>query len=142
MIAIVDYGMGNLRSVQQALERVGHSAQITRSAADIAAAEDALATVDARPKELLADKGYDADDLRFELHSNGTRPVIPWKSNRLAPGRLDRETYRLRNRIERMFGFLKHFRRLATRYDKTAASFLGFIHLAAIHRWMRFVHTA
>ncbi|MEM7530388.1 MAG: transposase, partial [Pseudomonadota bacterium] len=54
----------------------------------------------------------------------------------------DRETYRLRNRIERMFGFLKHFRRLATRYDKTAASFLGFIHLAAIHRCMRFVHTA
>lgn len=109
--------------------------------ADIAAAEDALAMVEARPKDLLADKGYDADDLRFELRSHGTRPVIPWKSNRLAPGRLDRETYRLRNRIERMFGFLKHFRRLATRYDKTAASFLGFIHLAAIHRWMRFVHT-
>ena len=39
-------------------------------------------------------------------------------------------------------GFLKQFRRVATRYDKTAASFLAFVHLAAIHRWTRFVHTA
>ncbi|MEL6217313.1 MAG: hypothetical protein AAFR79_02420 [Pseudomonadota bacterium] len=55
--------------------------------------------MEAHPKALLADKGYDSDEL-------------------------------------------KHFRRLATRYDKTAASFLSFVQLAAIHRWTRFVHTA
>ena len=91
---------------------------------------------------MLADRGYDADDLRAELLIRGTRPIIPWKSNRREPGALDRARYALRNRIERMIGFLKHFRRLATRYDKTADSFLGFAHLAAIHRWTRFVHTA
>ncbi len=110
--------------------------------ADIAAAAEALALVDAHPNELLADKGYDADDLRSDLLIHGVRPIIPWKSNRRERGSLDRARYRLRNRIERMIGFLKHFRRLATRYDKTAASFLGFVHLAAIHRWTRFVHTA
>ncbi|MFT5949677.1 MAG: transposase [Paracoccaceae bacterium] len=41
-----------------------------------------------------------------------------------------------------MMGLLKQFRRVATRYDKTAESFLSFVQLAAIHRWMRFVHTA
>lgn len=57
------------------------------------------------------------------------------------PGLLDRGRYALRNRIERMIGFLKHFRRLATRYDKTAENFLSFVHLAAVHHWVRFVHT-
>ena len=110
--------------------------------ADIAAAEDALELVEIRPKALLADKGYDSDDLRNTLLMHGTRPIIPWKANRRSPGQLDRPSYRHRNRIERVIGFLKHFRRLATRYDKTAASFLSFVQLAAIHRWTRFVHTA
>jgi transposase len=55
---------------------------------------------------------------------------------------LDRRRYAKRNCIERMMGLLKQFRRVATRYDKTAESFLSFVQLAAIHRWMRFVHTA
>ncbi|MEM6944292.1 MAG: transposase [Pseudomonadota bacterium] len=85
-----------------------------------AAAEDVLAPVDARPKQLLADKGYHGDDPGFGLHSDGTRPVIPWTSNRRARRYLDREAYHLRNRIERTFGFPKHFRRLAARYNRTA----------------------
>jgi IS5 family transposase len=110
--------------------------------ADIAAAEDAICLVETHPREMLADKGYDTDDLRSELLIRGVRPVIPWKSNRREPGLLDQSRYVLRNRIERMIGFMKHFRRLATRYDKTVGSFLSFVQLAAIHRWMRFVHTA
>ncbi|MFT4795383.1 MAG: transposase [Paracoccaceae bacterium] len=110
--------------------------------ADIAAAPDLLALGEARPRELLADKGYDADSLRAELYLRGARPIIPWKSNRKAPGTLDRRRYARRNCIKCMMGFLKQFRRVATRYDKTAESFLGFVKLAAIHRWMRFVHTA
>jgi transposase len=110
--------------------------------ADIAAAPDLLALGEARPREFLADKGYDADSQRAELYLRGARPIIPWKSNRKAPGTLDRCRYARRNCIERMMGLLKQFRRVATRYDKTAESFLSFVQLAAIHRWMRFVHTA
>lgn len=98
--------------------------------------------MEAHPKALLADKGYYSNELRSGLLMHGTRPVIPWKANRRSPGRLDRDLYRLHNRIARMIGFLKHFRRLATRYDKAAASFLSFVQLAAIHRWTRFVHAA
>ncbi|MFT4829325.1 MAG: transposase [Paracoccaceae bacterium] len=110
--------------------------------ADITAAPELLALGEAQPRELLADKGYDADSLRAELYLRGARPIIPWKSNRKAPGTLDRRRYARRNCIERMMGLLKQFRRVATRYDKTAESFLGFVQLAAIHRWMRFVRTA
>jgi transposase len=110
--------------------------------ADIAAAPDLLALGEARPRELLADKGYDADGLRAELYLRGARPIIPWKSNRKAPGMLDHRRFARRNCIKRMMGFLSQFRRVATRYDKTAASFLSFVQLAASHRWMRFVHTA
>ncbi len=58
------------------------------------------------------------------------------------PCMLDHRRYARRNCIERMMGLLKQFRRVAARYDKTAESFLSFVQLAAIHRWMRFVHTA
>jgi transposase len=87
-------------------------------------------------------KDAGADSQRAELYLRGARPIIPWKSNRKAPGTLDRRRYARRNCIERMMGLLKQFRRVATRYDKTAESFLSFLQIAAIHRWMRFVHTA
>jgi IS5 family transposase len=91
-------------------------------AADIAAALDLLALSEARPHELLADKGYDADGLRAELHLRGVRPIIPWKSSRKAPGSLDRRRYATRNCIARVMGFLLHFRRIVTRHDKIAES--------------------
>ena len=112
-----------------------------RSRHRITLGADKAYDVGARPREVLADKGYDADDLRGDLLIRGVRPVTPWKANRRERGRLDRPLYALRNRIERAIGHLKQFRRVATRYDKTAGSFLSFVQIAAIHRWMRFVHT-
>jgi len=108
--------------------------------ADISAASALLAYAEQRPRELLADKGYDSDGLRAELYLQGSHPIISWRSNRKQPGTLDRARYA--KRIERMMGLLKQFRRVATRYGKTPASFLSFVQIAAIHRWMRFVHAA
>jgi transposase len=79
---------------------------------------------------------------RRQIVASVTVRISGSTSNRKAPGTLDRRRYARRNRIERMMGFLKQFRRVAPRYDKTAASFLSFVQLAAIHRWMGFVHTA
>jgi transposase len=91
---------------------------------------------------LIGDTGYDADWLRQELLLRGVLPVIPPHPVRQEPAPLDRELYRLRNRVERLVNRLKQFRVVATRYDKTAESFLAFVHLAAARVWMRFVHTA
>jgi transposase len=66
----------------------------------------------------------------------GILQVIPPRSNRKQPIACDFRAYRDRNRIERMFNRLKQSRRIATRYDKTAMSFLGFLNLAAARIWL------
>ena len=72
----------------------------------------------------------------------GIAPVIPPKANRKTPLSYNKQAYRDRNRIERMFNKIKQFRRIATRYDKTAASYLGFLALAAARIWIKsFVNT-
>jgi transposase len=76
-------------------------------------------------KELLADKGYDTDAFRAFLKQQKIRPVIPGKSNRKKRIRHDRKAYKNRNVIERCFGRLKDFRRIATRYDKLAQNFFS-----------------
>lgn len=96
--------------------------------------------VEEKIEALIADKGYDADAIREELRGNGVDAVIPSKINRKAPIPHDRRLYRERNLIERMFSKLKHWRRVATRYDKTALSFLSFIQIAALKLWIPFVN--
>ena len=95
------------------------------------------------PKVLIADRGYDADAIRTDLEERGGTPVIPTKRNRRVQLPVDGFIYALRNRIERTMGRLKNSRRVATRYDKTATSYLGFVQLAAIRLWINyFVNTA
>ena len=86
---------------------------------------------------LLADKGYDGDDLRDEIVRRGAKPVIPNKSNRVVIHHFNKHAYKGRNVIERCFCRLKDFRRIATRYDRLAANFLAAVCLAAtISYWL------
>ena len=95
------------------------------------------------PRVLLVDKGYDADFIVADLEARGIAAVIPAKRNRKVQPVIDGHIYSLRNLVERCFSKLKQSRRLATRYDKTADSFLGFVLGASIRLWIRhFVHTA
>lgn len=85
----------------------------------------------------IADKGYDADHLCEAIAQSGAELVIPPKRNRKAPRNYDLELYKERNIIERFFNKLKQFRRVATRYDKLLANFMGFVKLAAIAIWLK-----
>ena len=88
-------------------------------------------------RKLLADKAYDSGRLRTFLEDRGTMPVIPNKCNRLNPFPFRKKIYRHRNKIERMFCRLKDARRVATRYDKLAGSFLSTVCLmATIYFWL------
>ena len=89
------------------------------------------------PRVLLADRGYDADFIREDMERRGGTAMIPTKRNRKVQLPVDPAIYALRNMVERCFNKLKNARRLATRYDKTADSYLGFIQLVAIRLWMR-----
>lgn len=98
--------------------------------------------LDDRIEALLADKGYDADTIRAELAAAKVEAVIPAKSNRRIPIPHDGAKYRWRNLVERLFSKLKNWRRVATRYDKTRESYLGFVSLASAFLWLPFVHDA
>jgi len=93
-----------------------------------------------RAQVLLGDKGYDSTSIREHACFHGTMPMIPTKSNRKVQITIKREFYRLRNEIERFFNKLKNARRVATRFDKTADSFLGFVQIASARIWLRFVN--
>jgi transposase len=86
---------------------------------------------------VIADKAYDSDAIRATVKAAGMKAVIPSNRSRKRRIRHDKALYRERNRIERCFNKLKHFRRLATRYDRRAVHFLAFLCLAAIMLWMR-----
>ena len=82
-------------------------------------------------KAMLADRGYDADWFRDALTVRGITPCIPSKANRKIPIPHDKDLYRQRHKIENMFGKLKDWRRIATRYDRCAHTFLSAIAIAA-----------
>lgn len=93
------------------------------------------------PSVLLADRGYDADKIRESMEARDVLPVIPMRKSRKKRIGVDRSLYRLRNMVERCFNKLKNARRIATRYDKTAESFLGFIDITSIRLWIRHLST-
>lgn len=86
-------------------------------------------------ERLIADKAYDTNRLRTVLERRGIVAVIPTSARRKPLVPHDREAYRQRNLIERMFARRKDFRRIATRYDKLARNYLAGIVLAAAMTW-------
>ena len=94
-------------------------------------------TADIAPRALLADKGYDGDSFIGSLEGRGIDVVIPPKSNRKAKRHCDFALYAERNLVERFFNLIKHFRGIATRYEKTARNFLAGIHLVCALAWLK-----
>jgi len=86
---------------------------------------------------ILADKGYDVDYIEEAIAAMNAEVVIPPKLNRVAPRNYDSHLYKERSLIECMFNKMKHFRGVATRYSKLAISYMAFLHLAAIIRWLK-----
>ena len=79
----------------------------------------------------IADRGYDSDRFREALTARGLAPCIPGRANRKTPVVYDKALYKRRNLVERMFGRLKDWRRIATRYDRCAHTFFSAICIAA-----------
>jgi len=97
---------------------------------DLTCAEPLIENAD--PEALIGDKAYDADPFVETLTQRGITPVIPPKANRNIKRECDFALYCERNLIERFFNRLKHFRAIATRYDKLARNFLAGVQLAAV----------
>ena len=81
---------------------------------------------------VIGDKGYDGDGLVEAIEAGGASAVIPPRKNRIFKREYDKYTYKERNLVERFINRIKQYRRVATRYEKTACNFMGFVHVAAI----------
>jgi transposase len=92
-------------------------------------------------RDLVADRGYDAKALLDLVAAQGGRAHIPTCRDRKRQRSVDPALYRRRNLVERFFNKLKHFRRIATRYEKTARNFLAAILIASTRLWTRFEST-
>ncbi len=103
---------------------------------DIETAPELIADLP-RNAMLLADKGYDANALRNAVAERGAWANIPPKSNRKDPICFSKHLYKARNLVERFFNKIKNYRRIATRYDKTAENFLAALKLVAVRLWLR-----
>ncbi len=87
-------------------------------------------------RAILADKGYDADALLEQIAAWGAQAVIPSKKNRKEQRVIDEELYKDRNKVERFIGRIKQYRRIATRYEKTARNYLAMLHLVSSMVWL------
>ncbi len=101
-------------------------------------APQAAALLEGLPAEVvMADTAYDADHLRQAIAAKGALAVIPNNPSRALKYRLDKHLYAQRHLVECCFSKLKQFRRVATRFEKTARNYLAVVTLAAIILWMR-----
>jgi transposase len=103
--------------------------------ADISSAPDLIEGM--RAGAVIADKGYDSRAFRDLIRSRRMRVVIPSTRSRKRKIPYNRNAYRERNLVERCFNKLKHFRRIATRFDRLDCHFLSLLHLAATMIWLR-----
>ena len=89
-------------------------------------------------EHFIADKGYDAEDIRECARAAGMHPVIPRKSNSKKPNpEFDKHLYKLRHLVENLFARLKHFRSIATRFEKLARNFRAIVYLACTFIWLK-----
>ena len=114
------------------VDEAGQPIRLLLSAGNDADISHAQTLVDEIPGTLLAaDKGFDSDPFRHWLLERGMTPCIPPRSNRLKPCKYSRASYRKRHLVENFFERIKNFRRVATRYDKLAETYLSFVSIAA-----------
>lgn len=85
---------------------------------------------------VLADKGYDSDAFIESIERTGAKAVIPPRGNRKEQRDYDRELYKERNLVERLFQKLKQFRRIATRYEKLKRNYQSMLYLASSMIWL------
>lgn len=83
------------------------------------------------PEYVIGDKAFDSDEFRDSVRRRGAKPVIPPRKG-TRRRRYDKTKYKLRNIVERFFNRIKHYRRVATRYEKTDTNYFGFVCIASL----------
>jgi transposase len=116
-----------------AVNGLGLPVRVRLTAGQVADVTQAEALIEGTAADVvIGDKGYDSNALVQTIQATGAEAVIPPRANRTEPRPYDADRYKDRNLAERFWGLAKQYRRVATRYEKTARNFLGFVHVASI----------
>ena len=127
---------GPTTKIHAVAEAVGRLVHFLLTGGNVNDCTQGPALLESVPAEnALGDKAYDTNEIIETIERNGGNAVIPSKSNRKVIRSLDTERYKNRNKIERLFCWLKSFRRIATRYEKLARRFANLILVAGIYLW-------
>lgn len=119
------------------MDGLGNPTHVHLTAGNVHDVVEAPALIEAaRGENFIGDKGYDADHVIGAAEAKGMNAVIPSKSNRKQRREIDVHVYKERHLVENFFCRLKQFRRVATRYEKTARNYLGFVLIASIKVWL------
>jgi transposase len=119
--------------IHASVSGLGLPVELTLTPAQNADVKQAKALLADHPvKVAIGDKGYDSDELVEDIESRGAEAVIPPRKNRTQKRKYDRERYKDRNLAERFWRKVKEYRRVATRYEKTARNFLAMVQVASI----------
>ena len=128
---------GLTTKIHAATDALGNPLRFILTAGQVSEYGQANALIEGLSAEfILADKGYDSNEFMKAIEMSGAQPVIPPKSNRLNQRAYDKEVYKERNLIERLFQKLKNFRRVATRYERLARNYMGMLQIAAVMIWL------
>ena len=133
---LVTDGAGNPLAVEASAGQC-HESQWFEPVMNAVRIEQPIGRPRTRPYALAADKAYSSRSIRDWLRRHKITAVIPTKSNERKKSNFDREKYRQRNVVERCINWLKEARRIATRYEKMAITFLAMAKLAIIRRCFR-----
>src|SRR5918997_212212 len=135
----IDRSRGGLTTkIHAIVDALGNPLAVSLTGGDVHDVTQAqVFTPEIEPAPLLADKGYDSDGFIGHLEVRRIKPVIPPRANRKTPRECDFALYRERNLVERFFSNIKHFRAIATRYEKTARNFLAGVHLVCALAWLK-----
>ena len=121
-----------------AVDALGNVLRLLYTAGQVHESTKAEALIaDLQAHNIIGDKAFDSDRFRSHVASRNMRAVIPSNASRSRPIPHDPDLYKERHLVECFIGKIKHFRRIATRYDKTIASYSSFVAVAAVIVWMR-----
>lgn len=124
--------------IHAAVDALGNPVRLLLTAGQTSEHTQADALVDGFCAEwVIADKGYDSDAFVETIKASGGTPVIPPRNNRKTLRDYDKEIYKERNLVERLFQKLKQFRRVATRYERRAVNYMTMLSLASIVIWLK-----
>lgn len=119
------------------MDGLGNPLHVHLTAGNVHDVSEAATLIEkAQGTNFIADKGYDANSVVQAVEQKNMTVVIPSKTNRKIQRDYDRDIYKERHLVENFFCKIKRYRRVATRYEKTAVNFLGFVLFASIRVWL------